>query len=51
MQDPHYQLITPPDKPDYEELVSGLASASWPEFMLHDQIADKLWPDGNPGPA
>ncbi|MCX6079970.1 MAG: GNAT family N-acetyltransferase [Chloroflexi bacterium] len=43
MRDSLLQLITPLDTRNYQELVSGLASASWPEFMLHDPVADDLW--------
>ena len=43
MPDTHFQLITPLDTPNYRELVSGMATATWPEFMLHDPVADELW--------
>ena len=43
MLDKRFQFITPIDTPDYEELLKGLAAAAWPEFMLHDPVADQLW--------
>ena len=36
-------LITPLDTPDYEKLMNHMAEAAWPEFMLHDPIADQHW--------
>ncbi|MCX6065263.1 MAG: GNAT family N-acetyltransferase [Chloroflexi bacterium] len=38
-----FQRITPLDTPDYESRMDGLAEAAWPEFMLHDPIADQFW--------
>ena len=38
-----FTFITPTDRPDFSELVAGLASLAWPEFMLHDPVADLLW--------
>lgn len=38
-----FHLITPVDTPNYRELVRGMAEACWPEFMLHDPIADNHW--------
>lgn len=40
-----YRLVQPKDRPDYDDLVAGVASASWPEFMLHDPVADRHWDD------
>lgn len=40
-----YRLIQPADRSDYEVLIEGLARAAWPEFMLHDPVADRLWDD------
>ena len=40
-----YRLVHPKDRPDYDGLVVGIASASWPEFMLHDPVADRHWDD------
>jgi GNAT superfamily N-acetyltransferase len=38
-----FQLIMPDDLPDYRDRAGDLAEASWPEFMLHDPIADENW--------
>jgi GNAT superfamily N-acetyltransferase len=38
-----FQLISPNDLPDYRDRAGDLAVASWPEFMLHDPIADENW--------
>ncbi len=35
--------ISPLTEPDYDKLLRGLPAASWPEFMLHDPVADELW--------
>ncbi|MEI2690400.1 MAG: hypothetical protein V9H69_12120 [Anaerolineae bacterium] len=40
-----YRLVQPKDRPDYDDLVDGIASASWPEFMLNDPIAGRHWDD------
>lgn len=37
------QVITPASQPEYRKLVAPLASACWPEFMLHDPISDANW--------
>ncbi|MEI6289287.1 MAG: hypothetical protein WCP19_02540 [Chloroflexota bacterium] len=39
----HFQFINPIDTVDYEERLNGLASAAWPEFMLHDPISAQYW--------
>lgn len=36
-------LITPKDLSDYRNRANEIAEASWPEFMLHDPIADEYW--------
>lgn len=38
-----FQLITPRDLPDYEDRADEIAVASWPEFMLHDDVANRHW--------
>jgi GNAT superfamily N-acetyltransferase len=43
MHNSRYQIISPDDLKDYRELAGDIAVASWPEFMLHDPIADKHW--------
>jgi len=42
MDTDRFQLITP-THPFYRDLVRGLTKEVWPEFMLHDQVANKLW--------
>ena len=37
-----FQVISP-GHPHYRDLVRGLTKEVWPEFMLHDQIANELW--------
>jgi len=37
------QFITPANCPEFRKLVAPLAEASWPEFMLHDVVADEHW--------
>ena len=37
------KLITPNDLADYRDRANKIAEASWPEFMLHDPIADEYW--------
>ncbi len=43
MDTSRFQLITPNDLDDYDEQADGIANASWPEFMLHDPIANSNW--------
>src|SRR5688500_7831472 len=43
MNTERFQVITPSSRADYRELVRGLTKAAWPEFMLHDQVANELW--------
>jgi len=38
-----FQLITPRDLEDYRDLAGEITEAAWPEFMLHDAIANKNW--------
>ena len=38
-----FQLISPRDLEDYRELAGEITEASWPEFMLHDPIANENW--------
>ena len=37
-----FQVITPAHT-DYRNLVRGLTKEVWPEFMLHDQVANENW--------
>ncbi len=38
-----FQIIKPNDLPDYRQRAGEIANDSWPEFMLHDPIADEYW--------
>lgn len=38
-----FQIITSPTHEDYRDLVRGMTKAAWPEFMLHEQVANDLW--------
>ena len=43
MDTSQYQVISPSRDQNYRQRVSPLAEACWPEFMLHDAVADKYW--------
>jgi len=45
MEATRFKLITPSDRPDYRDLANDIAEASWPEFMMHDPIANENWHD------
>jgi GNAT superfamily N-acetyltransferase len=38
-----FEVITPLTRADYRNLVRGLTREVWPEFMLHDPVANELW--------
>jgi GNAT superfamily N-acetyltransferase len=38
-----FHLITSQTHKDFRDLVRGMTKAAWPEFMLHDQVANELW--------
>jgi hypothetical protein len=38
-----FQIISPKDLPDYRQRAGDITEASWPEFMLHDPIANEHW--------
>ena len=42
MDTARFQVITPIHS-QYRDLVRGLTKEVWPEFMLHDQVANELW--------
>lgn len=42
MSSDRFQVITP-THPGYRDLVRGLTKEVWPEFMLHDQVANANW--------
>jgi GNAT superfamily N-acetyltransferase len=43
MNTERFQIITPNDLPDYRRRAGEIANDSWPEFMMHDPIADEYW--------
>jgi len=43
MNTSRYQIIKPNDLPDYRKLAGAIGDASWPEFMMHDTIANEYW--------
>ena len=43
MNKERFQIITPRDLADYHDLAGEITEAAWPEFMLHDPIANKNW--------
>jgi GNAT superfamily N-acetyltransferase len=43
MDSNRFQLISPNDLMDYRDRAGELSEASWPEFMLHDPIANENW--------
>lgn len=38
-----FKIISPADLPDYRRRAGEISDASWPEFMLHDPIANENW--------
>ncbi|MCK6539677.1 MAG: hypothetical protein L6Q26_06430 [Anaerolineales bacterium] len=38
-----FQIIASSSHPHYRDLVRGLTKAAWPEFMLHDAVANENW--------
>jgi GNAT superfamily N-acetyltransferase len=43
MDSHHFQIISPNDLTDYRDRAGDLSVASWPEFMLHDPVANENW--------
>ena len=43
MDTDRFQIITPHDLADYRDQAGDISEASWPEFMLHDEIANENW--------
>src|SRR5918993_3548535 len=43
MDTSRFKLIFPNDLEDYRSRAGDIAVASWPEFMLHDPIAEENW--------
>ncbi len=38
-----FQIITPNDLEDYRDRAGDLSEVCWPEFMLHDAVANESW--------
>jgi len=45
METNRYKIISPADLADYRSQAGDIADASWPEFMMHDPIANENWHD------
>lgn len=43
MNTSRFKIISPKDLDDYRERAGEITDASWPEFMLHDPIANENW--------
>ncbi len=43
MNTSRFQIIQPSDLPDYRDRAGDIGEASWPEFMMHDSIANEYW--------
>ena len=43
MNTERFQVINSKTRADYRELVRGLTRIVWPEFMLHDAVANENW--------
>ena len=43
MENSRFKVISTRDLEDYREQAGDIAEASWPEFMLHDPIAEENW--------
>ena len=43
METERFRIISPKDLTDYRDRAGELSEASWPEFMLHDPIANENW--------
>lgn len=43
METSRFRSIKPEDLSDYRDRAGDIAEASWPEFMLHDAVANENW--------
>src|SRR6266508_4418350 len=43
MNTSRFQIIQPSDFSDYRDLAGDIGVASWPEFMMHDSVANENW--------
>jgi GNAT superfamily N-acetyltransferase len=45
MAGPTFHVVTDRDRPGLVYEADGATADLWPEFMLHDSVANRLWPD------
>jgi GNAT superfamily N-acetyltransferase len=43
MKTDHLKIISPQELEDYQDRADDIAGSAWPEFMLHDPIANENW--------
>ena len=43
METNRFKIISPDDLSDYRDRAGDISEISWPEFMLHDSIANENW--------
>jgi hypothetical protein len=43
MNPDRFQIIAPKDREDYRDQAGDLSEVCWPEFMLHDPVANESW--------
>ena len=43
MESDRFSVITSLTNQNYRDLVRGMTRAGWPEFMLHEPVANQLW--------
>ena len=43
MNTSRFRLISPNDLSDYRDRAADISEVSWPEFMLHDPVANENW--------
>src|SRR6185436_14341073 len=43
MEATRFKLITPSDLSDYRNRAGDISDSAWPEFMMHDPIANENW--------
>ncbi len=43
MEYSRYKIISPNDLDDYRDQAGDIGDASWPEFMMHDAVANENW--------
>jgi GNAT superfamily N-acetyltransferase len=43
MEPTRFKIISPTDMDDYRNQAGDIGDASWPEFMMHDSVANENW--------